>query len=423
MPRRALTDRFVKTVAPTDRRAYYHDAQVEGLVLVVERTGNRSWRLYYRHGGRPRWYTIGNARRLGLKDARDEAGRLNARMTLDSTLDIQVELSEARAVGSFEELAKRYVEEKAKPNLKSWRQSQYKIDTYLLPRWKNLQATTIRRADVRRLHSELTAKGSPVAANQAVAQASTVYDWAIKNDLLPAGVVNPASGITYNKTTARERVLTDAEIPLFWAAWEENGLVASRALRMLLLTGQRPGEIAHMRWEHLDRGEHGLTDENGKEYVVEGAWWTLPGDPDGAWPGTKNTQSHRVWLSAPACGALDVLDDDPPTAGFVFPGERKRSFPVDRMSDVMRAAVQATGAEYARPHDLRRTHGTMITSMNFTRDQMNRIQNHKDGGIGSVYDRHGYAHEARVIQEAVGARILALLGRAEVENVVSLNTA
>jgi hypothetical protein len=41
---------------------------------------------------------------------------------------------------------------------------------------------------------------------------------------------------------------------------------------------------------------------------------------------------------------------------------------------------------------------------------MNRIQNHYDSSIASVYDRHSYAHEARVIQEAVAARIDALLG-------------
>jgi len=62
-----------------------------------------------------------------------------------------------------------------------------------------------------------------------------------------------------------------------------------------------------------------------------------------------------------------------------------------------------------RPHDLRRTHGTMITSLGFTRDQMNRIQNHKDGGIASVYDRHSYAHEARVIQDAVAGQIERLI--------------
>jgi predicted GIY-YIG superfamily endonuclease len=51
----------------------------------------------------------------------------------------------------------------------------------------------------------------------------------------------------------------------------------------------------------------------------------------------------------------------------------------------------------------------MITSLGFTRDQMNRIQNHKDGGIASVYDRHSYAHEARVIQEAVAVQIERLI--------------
>jgi integrase len=57
------------------------------------------------------------------------------------------------------------------------------------------------------------------------------------------------------------------------------------------------------------------------------------------------------------------------------------------------------------PHDLRRTHGTTVTSLGFTRDQMNRLQNHKDGGIGSVYDRHSYADENRQIQEAVAEHV------------------
>ncbi len=41
---------------------------------------------------------------------------------------------------------------------------------------------------------------------------------------------------------------------------------------------------------------------------------------------------------------------------------------------------------------------------------MNRIQNHLEGGIGSVYDRHHYSDEFRQIQEAVAGRILALVG-------------
>jgi hypothetical protein len=39
---------------------------------------------------------------------------------------------------------------------------------------------------------------------------------------------------------------------------------------------------------------------------------------------------------------------------------------------------------------------------------MNRIQNHKEGGIASVYDRHGYAEETKRVMDAVASKIIAL---------------
>ena len=61
------------------------------------------------------------------------------------------------------------------------------------------------------------------------------------------------------------------------------------------------------------------------------------------------------------------------------------------------------------PHDLRRTHGTCIARLGYGRDAMNRIQNHKEGGISSVYDRHQYADENKRIMEAVASHILELV--------------
>ena len=73
------------------------------------------------------------------------------------------------------------------------------------------------------------------------------------------------------------------------------------------------------------------------------------------------------------------------------------------------------------PHDLRRTHGTKITALGFGREAMNRIQNHREGGIASVYDRHGYAEETKRVMEAVAAEIIRLAeGRAASGNVVPL---
>ena len=71
-----------------------------------------------------------------------------------------------------------------------------------------------------------------------------------------------------------------------------------------------------------------------------------------------------------------------------------------------------------RPHDLRRTHGSTITALGFGRDAMNRIQNHTEGGIADVYDRHRYEAENKTVMEAVAARIMALVDGKSAENVV-----
>ena len=85
----------------------------------------------------------------------------------------------------------------------------------------------------------------------------------------------------------------------------------------------------------------------------------------------------------------------------------------------MRLICRQLKTERATPHDLRRTHGSTITSLGFGRDSMNRIQNHREGGIADVYDRHEYAEENKRVMEAVAARIMALAeGRADEGRVI-----
>jgi len=88
----------------------------------------------------------------------------------------------------------------------------------------------------------------------------------------------------------------------------------------------------------------------------------------------------------------------------------------------MRTICRELGiSDKVTPHDLRRTHGTFVTRLGFGREAMNRIQNHVEGGIGSVYDRYGYADENRRIMEAVAAEIVRLAeGRPGDTKVVAL---
>jgi integrase len=85
----------------------------------------------------------------------------------------------------------------------------------------------------------------------------------------------------------------------------------------------------------------------------------------------------------------------------------------------MRDICTKFDVERVTPHDLRRTFSTTVTGLGFGRDALNRVTNHKDGGIASVYDRHGYADENKRVMEATAAKIMTLVeGRGVGENVI-----
>jgi integrase len=400
--RQRLTELAVRKLKGKSSTYLIWDTHQRSLALRVQPTGRRSWYVVYSRRGRPRWLRLGDAGVIGLAAARELA--VETLLAVARGKDPAAERRAERGRGSFEELAQRYVETYAKRRNKSWAQADTLVKRYLLPRWGKLQAAAIMRADVKALMSGIAA---PVLANQVLAAASAIFSWAVKEELLAS---NPCRGVDRNATKSRERVLSDSELPRFWSAFEDIGLVASSALKTILLTGQRPGEVAHMRHEH----------------IVDG-WWEMPGAPVPVlgWPGTKNGASHRVWLPQPVREILAEMNS--PTGegggggggggGFVFAGERGRA--ITRLDMAMRDVCAELGVERATPHDLRRTHGSTITALGFGRDAMNRIQNHKEGGIADVYDVFRYEVENKRIMEAVARKIMTLIEGAD-EKVVPI---
>jgi integrase len=371
--KRRLTEGFVNKLRPKETSFLVWDEYTRGLSVRVEPTGSKSWMVYYRSSGKVRWYRIGGASSIKLPDARKLAGRVLFQVAEGK--DPQAERNAERTSGTFEDLARQYVEQYAKKENKSWRQGDALVRKHLLPKWANMKAANITRGDVKAIKAAIS---SPTVANQTMRAASAIFSWAIEEDVGNVAI-NPVKGVKSNKTFSRERILSDAEIKTFWAEFEDADLVRGRALMFLLLTGQRPGEVRHMRSEHVKDG-----------------WWTLPGEPVPAlgWPGTKNGQTHRLWLPQPAQKILADMD----ATGLIFAGPRSK--PIGELSQVMGAICKKLGVEHATPHDLRRTHGSAITSLNFGRDAMNRVQNHKEGGIADVYDRHQYSEENKKIMRS-----------------------
>jgi integrase len=384
-----LTELTVRNARPAKTAYLIWDTHQRGLALRVQPTGTRSFVVVYSRQGRPRWLLMGKADAIALSDARAMAAE--AMLAVAKGGDPAADRKAERGAGTFAELHGRYLEQYAKKHNKSWKQADALVRRFALPRWGRLPAGSVTRADVKQMMAHIEA---PIVGNQTLAAVSAVFSWGVKEEIVTG---NPCKLVERNPVKARERILSASELPKVSAAFDALDPVRGRALKAILLLGQRPGECAHMRHEH----------------IVDG-WWQMPGEPVPSlgWPGTKNAASHRVWIPQ---AARALMGDG--TTGFVFAGPR--GGPIDGLDDAMREICAKLQIERATPHDCRRTHGSTITALGYGRGAMNRIQNHREGGIADVYDRHSYEVETKTIMETVADHIMSLIDGRASDNVVA----
>ena len=361
--KRRLTELSVRKLKPKPASYLIWDTLQRGLAIRVQPTGARAWKCIYSHHGRPRWLHLGDAGAIGLADARMLAA------------EAMLAVAQGQGPGGREagrarrrhlRRAGRALRRDATPS--SATRAGGRPTPWCGATCCRAGASCRPRHHPRRRphpdgHDRGAGAGQPGPGGR-LARSSRGPSSRRSSPPIPA------AGVERNETRSRERVLTDSEVPRFWAAFDDAGLVASSALKTILLTGQRPGEVAHMRHEH----------------IVDG-WWEMPGEPVPALRLARHQErrepsgvaaqggagtSWRSWATvrppascSPARAAVRSAASTPPCA----------------------TACKKLGVERATPHDLRRTHGTTITALGFGRDAMNRIQNHKEGGIADVYDR------------------------------------
>src|SRR5215467_5035314 len=152
-PRKArLTELAVKRLRPARTAYLVWDTHQRGLAIRVQPTGGKAWKAIYSFHGRPRWLHIGDANAIGLADARKLTA--GAMLAVAHGKDPAAERKAERGASTFAELSERYVEHAKKKN-KSWAQSAYLTERYLLPRWGKLQAVSIARADVKAIMAKI----------------------------------------------------------------------------------------------------------------------------------------------------------------------------------------------------------------------------------------------------------------------------
>lgn len=378
---RKLTARVVESIHPTPgRRVEYVDTEVPGLALRVTSTGAKSWTVMYRHRGRRRRLTLGSAAVLTLADARERArDELHgASKGADPAADKQA----ARKAETIGDLAELYIDKWAKPRKRSWKADDNLLRRKVLPRWRQRAIVDITRQDVRQLVEAVAEAGAPIVANRVAALLSKLFAFALDRDLV---TVSPAVRIPRPGTERqRDRVLTEDEIRVLWPAFEALDPPMAAFYKLRLLTAQRGGEVASMRWQDVD---------------LVGGWWTIPATS------AKNKLAHRVLLAATALAivhsvrpTLKAGDDEPVYVLEGARGKRQQS----------EAAATFPVADF-RGHDLRRTAASIMAGGGIPRLTISKILNHAERSITSVYDRHSYDPEKAAALGWWDAKLTAIL--------------
>jgi integrase len=399
-----LTTKFIENAKPAAIRREIPDAGCRGLYLVVQPTGRKAWAVRYRYQGDSRKLTLDAG--LTLAEARKAASA--ALHELERGSDPVALKFEARAAAkaasadrqrdTVEALANQFIDGYARRQTRknSWKQTEHVFFNIVLPAWRGRTVHDIIRRDIREL-VERVAEDRPVMANRTLGILSKFFNWLCERDVVPA---SPCAGVKQpSKETPRDRVLTDDEIRRLWAACEGIGGAAGPAVKLMLLTGGRCGEVVGM-----------------KRSEISGDVWTLPPER------MKNKQKHLVPLSTQALAIVDALlgvDED-----CLFTSSPTRR--IGKMSHYKAALdAQMKPKEPWVLHDLRRTVASGMQKLGIQLPVIEKCLGHKSGsfrGIVSVYQLHTYDAEKRHALQAWADHVEGLVsGKPADDKVVPLS--
>ena len=357
----------VKLDGKTERIVF--DEDIKGFGLRLREGGSRTWIYQYRIGSKQRRMVLGSAKSVPLGVARENAGRLEARVKLGGDPAMDKEAARRSADETFGVLVEQYMASRRS----KWRpNTEREVTRHLMKYAKSLHRFPIAAVSQKNVADLLDNLAGDATRNRVRANLSTFFSWAIKKGIdLPKG--NIASYTEKHKENSRTRVLSDDELRAIWGACRDNAFGA--IVKLLLLTGQRKSEIGFLRW-----------DEVREEQIL------LPGER------TKNKRDHVVPLSDAAKEILNKFRADGRTHVF---GRYDTGFggwnTAKRELDA-RLTEAGNVLPYWTLHDLRRTVATGMAELgvqpHIVEAVLNHVSGHK-GGVAGIYNRATYDKEKR----------------------------
>jgi integrase len=374
-----LTDALVRKLPPPAKgNKITYDSEVKGYGCRVTAAATKSLILNYRRkaDGLERRHTIGSWPDWSVGGGREEAKRL--KRSIDGGGDPVGEDRAMRDAPTVADLAERFdrehIAKQAAPTQRDYRSI---LRNDILPALGKRKIAVVDTADIERLHAAVSRR-APVRANRMLAVVGKMFTLAVKWKLRSD---SPTRGVQKNREHQRRRYLRPDELERLTKALatDPNQDVAD-ALRLLLLTGARKGEVINAQWQEFD---------------LTAGKWTKPH------ASTKQRREHAVPLSAPARALLAArFQKRDPLSPWVFPG---RNGPRDDLKAWPRIC-KAAGLSDLHIHDLRHCFASTLVSAGFGLPVIAQLLGHAQISTSSRYS-HLYDSVEREAVERVGATI------------------
>ena len=386
-------DRDIQQLKPTEKT--YVQSMPGGLYVRVLPSGRKSFLTVFSFDGKQHWLTLGRYPDLSLAKARKKVAKIREKVAdgINPVLEKQQQRTERIHAPTVEQFAGEYLKRWAYRQKKTAKEDERILYKDVLPAWGKTKLQDITRRDVIALLDVIAERG-PIMANRTLAVIRKMFNFAINRGVLES---TPCLNITPpGKELKKDRYLSSAEIASLWPLMTEHLTdQTNRAIKMILVTAQRPNEVASMRWDEID-----------------GQWWTIPASK------TKNGKEHRVFLNSIA---LEMMGT-PKTTGFVFQSYRAENQAVhpNAFGKALRSQMNNfVGVEYFSAHDLRRTAATHLAELGYGLI-VGKILNHTDSSVTAIYNRYQYDAEIQAAMLAWGRKLEELITGKKADKVVQL---
>lgn len=392
-----LTKRLIDSLtykADNDLRQVYWDTEISGFGIRVYPSGKKSFILSYRQNGTKRLFTIGQYGNITLDMARELAKKKMGEVADGKDPLLNRKAAKKKHEWTVKKAYADFLKKYAKTHTEYWEETDRIFEKDVLPAIGKKPIDEVKKEDIIKILDSVVERKARIMANRTLAAMRRFFNWCVERDLITSSPAYMVAAPARNRS--RDRVLADFEIREIWNACENVEYPFGPLVQFLILTGQRRGEVASMKWD---------------DYDEDNRLWTLPRES------TKTDRQHHVHVSEVAA---KILEDAPDMGSYVFTSAGERPFEnFSRDKKSLDTKIRKSRKESNQPsladwtlHDIRRTVASGMARLNVAPHIIEKILNHSAGiisGVAAVYNRYEYADETKKALDMWSAHIQHIL--------------